>query len=118
MLAILYVLGLLALVVVGIIAVVLLHRVNRAGWLDTLTPATPGEPARPDPDRSTVENTPPPRTGGGVFSTVDGSGPRGQRRKGTSRSSRPRSLSSARSGISSSIQPLCLMPQNDAWSGP
>ena len=43
---------------------------------------------------------------------------RRQRRKGTSRSSRPRSLSSARSGISSSIQPLCLMPQNDAWSGP
>ena len=95
--------------------------------------AAPGQPGRlarhPGPgdarraadtltDRSRVENTPPPRTGDGVFSTLDRSGPRRQRRKGTSRSSRPRSLSSARSGISSSIQPLCLMPQNDAWSGP
>ena len=116
--AILYVVGLLALVVVGIIAVVLLHRVNRAGWLDT---PEPGGPASRDRDRrSRVENTPPPanrETACSLLSTRPEPAWR-QRRKGTSRSSRPRSLSSARSGISSSIQPVCLMPQNDAWSGP
>ena len=98
--AVLHLVGLLVVAVVGVMAVVLLHRVNRAGWLASPDPGdAPPNPRRPAPrrgDRAVVA----------------------QRRKGTSRSSRPRSLSSARSGISSSIQPLCLMPQNDAWSGP
>ena len=116
-----YGIGFLAMVVVGIVAVVLLHRVNRAGWLATLEPTVPATPTDPPPrpDRSRGENTPPPANGRRRVSPLDErvEGP-AQRRKGTSRSSSPRSLSSARSGISSSIRPLCLMPQNDAWSGP